>query len=892
MAEETDTNDNATMEIARDISEVAGTGDGDDGGGDGSSSAATGEVGALQFQASQVIARLEQAVEREADGGGTTWDNPLGFLTQPKKPDEILALIQRAYVRSAETGACDWSTANLITRCSLVAADNATCHDNYICHVGAVFSIVLPCLCTIAHDLVVYEDAPNPVETSTDSPISHITSLPVLSEAARLALITHTVSAYAVALPKLHAQKLAGRLAADTTRWLSHIFRFVDCASSFHEDHLEGLVRVTRLALHRKYPRYMEDGFTALVSQPPLIYSSVAAPMGVVQHLCRQLSLPLHCIRPIPHNTMFGSRNTMDVSALERRLAEDTQSNNVTPLLVLAEAGSVLTGHCDNITRLRAICDKYNVWLHLRGHSLAALALNNSAKDLQPSKIADSITLPLGLWFGIPSLPVVTLYRLADIKGGRPTPRDTTLSLVSGLMADSLSRRLPTLPLWTVLQALGRDGVYNRFKRCFLAVEEMYNKIKEFSCIRIVKKKRSSIPLTVKNVLLIFQSQPPGGETESYALSEYLANPVNNVQLFEIVANALVFQFVSSNKNLHVTDRVQPYYEKLNSWLGQVLQRDIDNIQIELCDIEQCGVAIRICPLENPDDPPTTEDIDNFVAFLEQQIEILLATVEHKDIFLRLVSENDSLHLVEMPGWAGLGGVRYAPPTWIHVMNDQARIELNKLNARLVETLRSADAAFSLGEGTDVNVLSIQLSFHICLSHRTILFPDVAELLSLVLQAGQEVEASSKLMDTISEVVKRGIETAQTDLERENAEKLWQEGILRHVPVVGTFVNWWSPISKETGVRGRSLNLQAGVVESTENTYRYHMQVQSNSTNSNGSGARTPPQPLVQTPVGANSQSHSRSSSHSSLQSGKNIPLISNVSSQLQLKEESAQTKS
>lgn len=86
----------------------------------------------------------------------------------------------------------------------------------------------------------------------------------------------------------------------------------------------------------------------------------------------------------------------------------------------------------------------------------------------------------------------------------------------------------------------------------------------------------------------------------------------------------------------------------------------------------------------------------------------------------------------------------------------------------------------------------------------------MAELLSLVLQVGQEVEASSKLLDTMSEVVKRGIEAAQTDLERENAEKLWQEGILRHVPVVGTFVNWWSPPAKEAGVRGRSLNLQAG----------------------------------------------------------------------------------
>lgn len=95
---------------------------------------------------------------------------------------------------------------------------------------------------------------------------------------------------------------------------------------------------------------------------------------------------------------------------------------------------------------------------------------------------------------------------------------------------------------------------------------------------------------------------------------------MNNLQLFEVVANALVFQFVSANKDLQATDRVLPYYDKLNSWLGQILQRDIDNIQIELCDIEQCGVAIRICPLENPDQPPTTEDIDNLVTCLEQQI--------------------------------------------------------------------------------------------------------------------------------------------------------------------------------------------------------------------------------------------------------------------------------
>ena len=34
-----------------------------------------------------------------------------------------------------------------------------------------------------------------------------------------------------------------------------------------------------------------------------------------------------------------------------------------------------IAGHVDNLSRLQEVCHNHEIWLHLRGHSLAALAL-------------------------------------------------------------------------------------------------------------------------------------------------------------------------------------------------------------------------------------------------------------------------------------------------------------------------------------------------------------------------------------------------------------------------------------------------------------------------------------------------------------------------------------
>ena len=59
----------------------------------------------------------------------------------------------------------------------------------------------------------------------------------------------------------------------------------------YHEDEREGLVRICRLALYTKYPKYATDGFDALYPRPPVIYLSSAAPPGLSQYLALQVSV-------------------------------------------------------------------------------------------------------------------------------------------------------------------------------------------------------------------------------------------------------------------------------------------------------------------------------------------------------------------------------------------------------------------------------------------------------------------------------------------------------------------------------------------------------------------------------------------------------------------------
>lgn len=176
------------------------------------------------------------------------------------------------------------------------------------------------------------------------------------------------------------------------------------------------------------------------------------------------------------------------------------------------------------------------------------------------------------------------------------------------------------------------------------------------------------------------------------------------------------------------------YFDKLNSWLGQNLQRDCPDISFEIRDHPIHGTCIRFCPLELglSDSVPSIEQLEILEECLDNQIDILRATVKHKATLNRLVEQSDVLRLVPLYDWAGLGGVRFVPEGWETWLTDQAKTELNKLNSDLVDALRATDNAFSLGEGTD-GLICVRFGM---VTEDT----DVEELLDLVIGVGRSVQ--------------------------------------------------------------------------------------------------------------------------------------------------------
>lgn len=133
---------------------------------------------------------------------------------------------------------------------------------------------------------------------------------------------------------------------------------------------------------------------------------------------------------------------------------------------------------------------------------------------------------------------------------------------------------------------------------------------------------------------------PENGDAKAAKVESNDAVPVENLEQSII------------NKSIEKVANVA-YFDKLNSWLGQNLQRDCPDISFEIREHLIYGTCIRFCPLELglADTVPSIEQLEELLECFESQIDILRATVKHKATLNRLVEQSSVLRLVPLHDW-------------------------------------------------------------------------------------------------------------------------------------------------------------------------------------------------------------------------------------------------
>ncbi|XP_023278625.1 pyridoxal-dependent decarboxylase domain-containing protein 1 isoform X1 [Seriola lalandi dorsalis] len=644
-------------------------------------------------------------------------------------------------------------------------------------------------------------------EETEDKPSQH--RMQNVGEQGHMALLGHSLAAYISVLDRERLRKLTTRILSDTTLWLCRLFRYENGSAYFHEDNRDGLVKVCRLIINARYEEYASEGYSVLSFKQPIIYQSASCRPGLGQHLCSQLGLPLSSLCTVPCNTIFGSQHQMDVALLDKLIKEDVEAGKL-PLLLIANAGTPGAGHTDKLGRLKDLCDQYKMWLHVEGVNLATLALGQVTSAVMAATRSDSMTLTPGQWLGLPAVTAVTLYR----------HEDPALSLAAGLTSSQPVEKLRALPLWLSLQYLGHNGIVQKIKHAAALSQQLLQKLKSLASIKTSVEDELNSPVVLFKFSQEMSAASSGGSVEGYCAGE------------------------------------KEVLDAFNRWLGEQLAQLVPTSGVDVVELEDEGTCVRFSPLLTAAVLGTQhKDVEDLVEKLMELVPVMSSTMCLRQDFREETHRHAAtLRYMEELSWPGLGAVRYEPQA--EEMDESRRKqELEKINTELLKKLQELDTdiVFSTGPefGTEEGFIFIGMVTEDV---------DVSELVDTIAALGRDIEESGRLLENMTEVVRKGILEAELQLQKANEEKLMEEGMLRQLPLVGSVLNWFSPV--QSSIKGRTFNLAAGSLDSTEVTYSTKAQAGRPSLQDTptSSSKRLPGQRLFQRP-GASSDSFSETSS-------------------------------
>ncbi len=178
---------------------------------------------------------------------------------------------------------------------------------------------------------------------------------------------------------------------------------------------------------------------------------------------CELLGLGAGALRQVPVLDDYS----MDVAALADAIATD-RANGVTPVAVVATAGTVNTGATDDLGAIADLVEHEGIWLHVDGAIGGFLNLGGEAGRVRGIERADSVALDLHKWMQAPMDVGLVLVRdpsahrgTFSVESSYLTHSDRGLSgsdLWYTELGIALSRGFRALRVWMAFTAYGADA--------------------------------------------------------------------------------------------------------------------------------------------------------------------------------------------------------------------------------------------------------------------------------------------------------------------------------------------------------------------------------------------------------------------------------------------------
>jgi aromatic-L-amino-acid decarboxylase len=200
--------------------------------------------------------------------------------------------------------------------------------------------------------------------------------------------------------------RAATEIERQAVRWVSEFVGFPAGSGAFTSGGTVSNTTGLMAARERALPGSRRDG---LAARRPAIYCSAEVHYSVTR-AAELLGIGSRNLRTIPIDGRRRMRLDLLVDAIDSDLA-----TGITPVAVVATAGTTLTGAVDPLDAVADVCEARGIWLHVDGaYGLPAAAVPSRAELFRGLARADSVAIDAHKWLYVPKGCSVVLVRRAE----------------------------------------------------------------------------------------------------------------------------------------------------------------------------------------------------------------------------------------------------------------------------------------------------------------------------------------------------------------------------------------------------------------------------------------------------------------------------------------------